>query len=898
MIFELTIRRPLLFCCFVLLLISGFSKLSLALISIKDINIEGDYHSNQFNGFIDFTFSQVDENELYFHLPPNWYAQSDRRENYQFQEENQNRTSITRKELKVLRQYTHPNIHLPKGISINSVLIDGNPMDFQIIDNTALKPNRYSANNLLKVNLKKKRPLTEVRIEFTTSMNTLPGGLKTILWDFAPRFVGFINHQWDFEDRWKVDHSYRFNISLGSSDASSGKRLQQQPENMSIPVLLIDQWTSLNPVYYLSASDYFDDQNPFLQSVLNRPLKFLLQNRWIKDSHLPFKFIIWDGPAAVSGKTVLLPEKLFKYPSIFNKKMEIEILKGVVHSGLNQNYIFDFQNHLWILPALQSIPIHSYIDKQYAGNSKFFPWLDWLNPDFFQENSIKPWLYQSKSKVLIEATKSRNYTYYSHIYHPWREKGFHLLPLFFNGKKEFESKVKALILREQSEQLLLTRELFFSILDLDQAQRAIGLKWLSSNATIDYGIEDVLITPTTAGTDINIEITNTGSLSPVFEIELIDENGKKERYWLAKGANLYQLSSAIIPVQITVDPDYLLLENNILNNSWRLPVKIRPFWDFSPANQWLFTVSPIIGGNVFDRNMIGLDFTLNYLDQTTFNLYAWKNDENDDILLEGSFKQKYFPWENASISFVKSQLNATNASTLSITHHFKNIDNDAWINLDLSQEKYDDIQSESEFDEPNQWDVVKLTTEFPLLEGNFSQWKTYFSRSQGQKIDRKQLNFQQQSVGQKLVYFFSESNLHIQIENDYSSGTVPLQKKYPIGGPEGLPGFPRETELLYYQRDIVEIGTQFPPFLTHFKLNFANILWLNRIAPTINFHWGAGYREDNQKADIYRDVELRFSVYGEFLNMYEGFVNLAIAQPIGHEKYKDYRFIIFSTWVF
>jgi len=898
LIFELKMRKPLTFFCLALLLIAGFSHLSFGLVSVKDISIEGEYLNHKFTGFIVFTFSQVDEKELYFHLPSSWYAKSDRRESYQFQDENRDRNNIARKELKVLREYTHQNIHLPKGISIKSVLINGSPVPFRVINNKVIKPRCYSENNLLKVELKEKRNLSKVMIEFTTLLNELPGGIKMILWDFAPRFVSFVNHQWDFEDRWKVNRSYKFKIGLGSSDALSGKRLLQQPENMSIPVLLIDPWTSLNPVYKLSTSDYFDDQLPFVQSVLNRPLKFLLKNQWIKDNHLPFKFFIWDGVTTVSGRTILLPEKLFKYSSIFNKKMEIEVLKGVVQFGLNQNYIFDFQNHLWMLPALQSIPIHSYINKQYSGNSRFFPWPNWLNPDFFQENSIKPWLYQSKSKILIAATKSRDHTYYSHIYHPWKEKGFHLLPLLFEGEKEFEPKIKALIINEQAKQILLTRELFFSILNIDQDQRAVGLKWLSSNETIDYGIEDIVITPSSAGTNIEIEITNTGSLSPVFEIELIDGNGNKERFWLAKGASLYRLSSSINPVQIVVDPDYLLLETNILNNSWSLPLKIRPFWDFSPANQWLFTVSPIIGGNVFDRNMIGLDFTLNYLNQTTVNLYAWKNDENDEILMEGSFEQKYFPWENANVSFIKSQLNATNASTLSFTHHFKDIDNEAWINLDLSQEKYDDIQSESEFDEPNQWDVVKLVTEFPLLEGNFSQWKTYFSANQGQKEDRTDLNFQQQSFSQKLVYFFTESNLHLQINNDYSSGIVPLQKKYSIGGPEALPGFPRETELLYYQRDIVEVGAQFPPFLTHSKLNFGNILWLNRIAPTINFHWGAGHREENQKTDIYRDVELRFSIYGEFINLYEGFVDLAIAQPIGHEKYKNYRFIAFSTWVF
>jgi hypothetical protein len=895
-------QKPFVFLCIVLLLSVGFYHLGFGSIAIDKINIKGGYINQAFKGTITFGFNKIEKGELYFHLPPNWYSESDRRENYYSKDKNQENLNIGRKELKKLRQYTHQNIHLPQWIIIHSVLINDQPADFQITDNEAIKPRRYTKNNLLKVTSKDIKSAAKIVIEFTTFINELPEGLKTILWDFAPRTVNFVNNQWDFQDRWQVNYNYYFNITTKISENTNKPVFRNFRENMSVPVLMLDPWAIQNPVYSVSAGDFFADQLPFLQSVLNKPLRFLLSNKWINYPNQPFKFIIWDGALTFSGRTVLLPEKLFRYHSIFNKKMEIAVLKGIINSVLNKSYILDFQNHLWMIPALQSVVIRSYFKKIYKGNTWLFPWMNWLNPNFIQENSIKPWLNNSQSKKTIEASEPGIYTYDSHLYHPWNEKGFHLLPLLHSGKvgieNELEPKVKSLLLEEQSPQIILTPELFLSRLTKDNDKKEMGLKWLSEGASIDYAIEAVKMTPTLSGADIDIEIINSGSISPVLEIELIDENGDKERHWLTDGAGVYQFSCSFEPVQIILDPDYLLLENSILNNSWTFPLKIRPFWDFSPANQWLFTISPIIGGNVFDRNMLGLDFTLSYLNQTTLVLYAWKSDQNEDILFEGGFEQKDFPWESATLSLVRSQLNATIASTLSIRHDFKNINDEAWVNIYYSQEEYENIQSESEFDDPNQWQILEFAIEFPLFEGNFSQWKTYLLASEGQKEDETNLSFQQQSFRQYLTYYFTESDLHLKIYNDYSSGTVPLQKQHPIGGPEGLPGFPRETELLYYQRDIVEVGIQLPPFLTHTKLNFANILWLNRINPTINFHWGVGQREDDQKKDIYRDVELRFSVYGEFINMYEGHVDIAIAQPIGHEKYKDYRFIAFSTWVF
>lgn len=888
--------------CLVTLLIGINCQPGYSATLVKNIKIEGNYSNQTFIGEVTFEFDSINEDIIFFHLPPNWFSEADRREWYHFQNEHLDKHDVARKELKKLRKHTHQNIHLPEGITIQGVFANDQSISFELLNNEDIQPGYYSKNTLLKIPIENRQHLFKVKIKFTTQMQELPSGSKSILWDFAPRFVNYIKSRWDYKDQWRQHYNYDFSITSSTGEDQTNLTTHKFQEIQSIPVLLLDEWSTYNSTYLLSASEYFNGQIPFLQSVIEEPIKFLLDNNWLIRPDQPFKFIIWDGPLASSGKTILLPEKLFRYQFLFGKKMEIETLKGVFNVQLMQNFNISRQNQIWMLPALQSTVIHSYFKHAYEGNTFLFPWDNWLNPDFIQENSVKPWLYNSKNKIMIPATSSRDYIYFSHNYHPWYEKGFHLLPLFQSSEQgyeiEIEPAVKSFLKGETLKQKLLTPETLFSAFTVDSNKKSIVAKWLLENGSIDYGIENVDAKKTAFGSNVIIEINSFGTITPVFEIELTDTDGVKERHWLTNGAGIYQLSSTLLPIQIVLDPDFLLLENNILNNSWSIPLKIRPLWDFSPANQWLFTVSPRIGGNAFNRNMLGLNFTLRYLNQTAMVLNAWKNENEDETLFEGRFLQKNFPWKNATIAVTRSQLNATTASTLNIRHDFINVDEESWLGIEYSQEEYDELDEDREYNTPNRWRLAKLGTEFPLLEGNFTQWKTALSTSQGYKEDEPYLNFQQQSYEQQFTYFFPESDLHLNIKNDYSKGTVPLQKKYPMGGPEGMPGFPRELELFYFQRDIVELGTQLPPFLTHSKLNFVNILWLERIEPTLNFHWGAGHIENESKADIYRDVELRFRFFGEFIHMYEGHIDLAIAQPIGHEKYKDYRVIAFSTWVF
>ena len=60
----------------------------------------------------------------------------------------------------------------------------------------------------------------------------------------------------------------------------------------------------------------------------------------------------------------------------------------------------------------------------------------------------------------------------------------------------------------------------------------------------------------------------------------------------------------------------------------------------------------------------------------------------------------------------------------------------------------------------------------------------------------------------------------------------------------------------------------------------------------------ANEEEENKSIEEFQDVELKFDIWGEMMVKYEGYFTLSVAQPIGHDKYKDTRVIVFSSWVF
>jgi len=888
-----------------LLLVLFFFTLVISPVSanIQKTLIQGELKGTVFKGTISFQISNTDSQTILFHLPPNRYQATDLRESYLLQGKSGQVETVSRSKLKLSRKYlTHP-LHYTQKITIKHVQINQNPVNFKIRDNPDLTPTLCHIDGLLTIFIPPEFRHKKVNLEimFETQLPDLSDSYLKIMWDYAPRPVVSYKEQPDLADHAPAMQFIETNIQIAADDSYPTTQHFHQTKRQTHPVALITPWQESNRVFQFSANPHLEDRLKFYKRRLNQVFAFLVNSHWIQLPDKPFDIIIWNGAFKVSGHTILLPEQLFRYHFMFSKTFEIYMLEAVVASVLKHNFNLNSYQYPWIIPSIQAEVVRAFIDNVYQGNPSLFPWDGWMSPNYYLDNTVKKYLLYQGNAEPVDADLSGDLTHYTAYYHPWYEKGFHLLKVMDSGKPDYDQqikkRIKGLLHYPEETRPVLDSELFFTLLKFDSASQLHAKNWLLSNGHIDYSMGTIEISEKNQKTIVDIELKNNGNISPPVEIEVAFGDHQKKREKIPRDSGNYQIVLPDRPKQIQIDPDHHLLEETLLNNSWNIPVKLRPFWDIPQADQWLFTISPEIAGNVFDGNILGLDFELNYIDQTYLEWIVWRGGDNE-LLTQLTFSHIGFPTKNSELTLVNTQIQASEARIVSIKQYLDQLESDFWLNLTLTDEELDTINTDSLAVPENKWQGIAFSAMIPLYQGVFTDWITSFYSNYSINRVLSEVDYQRYGFTSLWKTTYDHWAFYLDISEYKSDGTVPPQKEYAMGGSSAIPGFPRTTDLLFEQRNIAKLGSTLPAFLMDSRLNFLQFLWLNSVRPSVNLHFGMGRDNDSDKWQEFKDIEFDFSITGEFINMYVGEFNLGIAYPLDHQVYKDPRIILLTDWVF
>jgi hypothetical protein len=888
--------------CFCLLYLLAFS-VRVAFAGGLSVDITGQFNDadNRFTGKAVFSYPSSSKCGLLFHLPPNMHAAEDTRTVYNLRRSGGKTESVLRKDLASILPADHENIHLAKAIRVTAVTVDGQETPYLLRDNPDLPPSVSSGDTLLEVSPgHHQHPSATVSIDFSTTFQDLPEGYKRFLWDFIPRPVGCSESGPDFRGSSLPDMVQQIKIDRRSAGGGSRGVVAGR---FAAPVtgILLDDFDFQNNNLDVSFDSYLEESEIHLISRIIHVSEFLEHHHAFKQRREKLKLVFWDGETAVSGMTVLLPRKLFRYPIIFYKQFEIELLNSIVRTLMQNQYDIDRVLYPWMIPAVQAEVSRRYFQERFNGNTFLFPWLDWINPEYFSDTTVRPWIENLNEKEVSGADIPSDLAYYAHIHHPGYQKGSHLLWMLHDGRRDFRDRLidrifSVLNSPTPAKRFRLTPDRFFKVFAASDAVRNIGGKWLSAEGRVDYVLENVSIVEEFGRYQARFQVRNLGTLSPRLEVGFYFD-GTEKKIIEIDGPGDYTLTFEREPRQIILDPAFSILDDNPVNNRWRLPLRTRLIWDFAPPDVWLFTISPLVGeGNTFDRNILGLNLMAAYMSRTIFQLNFWKGGDSD-LLWSGEFQHLGFPGIGSLLYLKTGYLGAVNSTSIGLEQSiFKGfptllIDTELWI------EELDDMDDDAFSEDETDWAGVNIESEFLLWQHAFHNWQVNLTARSGYSLFSPRSEYQQLCLDQNLRYSFGIPDIHLGYKHGFSSGTVPLQHRYPMGGTEGLAGFPRDTELLFHENRIMELGVTLPPFLTHTDINLLGLMWLNRVIPTLDFHYGQGISEDSE-IEEFRDIELSLSIEGEFINRYYAKGRFGVAQPIGDEKYKDFRIVFFSDWVF
>lgn len=868
------------------------------------VEISGTYSEveQQFSGTAVFSLPLPPANRVFFHLPPQWHIAVDERTTYQLQLSGSGSTPVERSDLISILPPGHENIHLPAGIQVSAVTVNNRDSEFRITNNAYIAPAFNSIDSLLEVPLRESESNGSVTIQiaFLTRFNPLSSGYKRLLWDFIPRPVAWSEGRWDF--RGARPPMMRQTISIrqtGFTDVSGN----QINEAIYAPVtaVLLNNWDYQDRNLRVSFDSYFAKEQLFLLSRIVQVEEFLKQFSVFSGDGKQLRVVFWDGPLSVSGIYVLLPRRLFRYPFIFYKQFEITLLRGIIKALMLRRYDIDTLRYPWMLPAIQSEITRRYFKDRFAGNTFMFPWLDWINPEYFRDVTVSPWVENLSEKDICGADLPADLEYFPQIHHPGNEKGAHLLWMLHDGKQQYRRRLVArifdLLNRDPGDKReRLTPAGFFRSFSGTRRGREMGQQWLSEDGRVDYAIDNVTISRISNQNKVILDIRNNGSLSPRLEVGFYFPEDQK-RILAVSGAGRFEFFFENEPEQIILDPHFNILDDNPVNNRWRFPLRTRLIWDFAPPDIWLFTVSPLVGeANTFDRNILGLNLMVSYMSRTIFQLNFWKG-SSSSLLWSGEIQHIGFPDKGTELYLKTGYIGAVNSTSVGYKKNMFRGYPGLMVEATFWKEKLDEMDGDEFENDQLDWTGATVQSEFPLFQHALHLWQINILARTGFSLFSPHTEYQQLMIDQNLRYSLGTSDLHLGYRHGFSSGSVPLQHQYPMGGTEGLAGFPRKTELLYSENRILELGATLPPVLTHTDINLLGLMWLNRIVPALDFHYGQGLSEESG-VEEFRDVELTLSLEGEFINRFKGEGRFGIAQPIESEKYKDYRLILFTDWVF
>lgn len=889
--------------CLACLLLFSF-RITVAAEESTNVKISGVFNPStaQLTGTATFTMTDFPGGNLLFHLPPAWNSDHDERTAYVLRMESAQEQLVFRNRLKPLEPDNHENVHLAESIQILDLSINGISQDFEVRDNPKLPPLKNSRRALLTVSRKhvSVESLLRVRIQFKTQFRDMPSGFKRILWDFAPRPVGRRHGAWDFKD--VTPPSMQQSIEIRSLRQTVSEPARRESTCSSpFTFFLLDSWNFDSDQLQLSYDRFFEKSKKNLMFRIYHVLTFLEGKGLLLNQKEALKLVLWDGDLTISGLTVLLPRRLFRYPSIFNKQFEIVLLKGISAALIHSRFQIDTDMDPWIVPAILGEMIRCYFTEHFKGDTRIFPWLDWINPHYFADTTVRKWVEKRNQKIVIAADAPSDSAYFAHHYHPAYEKGFHLLPVMHDGLKDYQrrqqDRIFTLLAESPGNRELLDKETFFRLFAESDRARDLGRRWLSETGRIDYAIHDVSLLPKTGGWMVQLAVINRGTVSPVTEAVFYFDGGEPQVRLITPGDGVHEFFFAQKPEQIILDPDFQLLDDNPVNNRWHYPVRTRLFYDFDAPDNWLITFSPLIGqANTFDRNILGLNLTFSYLTQTGLRLNLWKG-SSEDLLWTGEFSQNGYPFKGSNLYLKTGYLGAVSSTAIGMKQENFSAFPDLWVDVSFWKERLDHFE-ESDFTEKQlDWTGITITSEFPLVEIALHSWDINIMARSGNGQFQPEAHYHQLRANQTARYRIGSGDLHLGLNEAVTSGSAPLQRQFAMGGTEGLSGFPRSKELLYEHRRIIIAGTTLPGLFTNTDLHVLGLMWLQRIVPTFNVRCGIG-QSNGEDTESFADAELGFTIHTSFINRFQGQGRFAIAQPLGHDKYKDYRIVLFSDWVF
>ncbi|MGA0350826.1 MAG: M1 family aminopeptidase [bacterium] len=426
-------------------------------------------------------------------------------------------------------------------------------------------------------------------------------------------------------------------------------------------------------------------------------------------------------------------------------------------------------------------------------------------------------------------------------------------------------------------------------------------QWFLQDVELDYALGNLKTQKKEGGDYLTeVEVKKTDQARMPLEVMLTTEDGKKVHQLILgdqKSETLFFTTKSPAK-KVSLDPDEQLLESKRTNNHSFSFHRVRFAFDWKRKRERLWLLVPGISSNAIDGNSYGLAVRHNFEEYRILVIPGYGS-KNKRFLFQLDLDRNFSSFKGLSGGLTFKEHGGIRSDGLRLNYNSSKRYNQASYSFSASifSERLFSASTEQldeEVEQSGKNNIFTLAHQalVPFDEKYLLQWS---------------LNNEQPSQELETDFHYSKSSgsisqtLHVGhrkwfvLSMAYGTigGTPPLQKKFQLGSPSTLRGFPQTIKLMYDHLALASLDFKFPLFHAPFwgdvsATNIQGVLFYDQ-----GKGWSAPLTQD--KAPSREDAGFGIEWVVDTVSLFQVPIKFEVAYPLNDPDYEKPQIILLGT---
>ncbi|HJO58225.1 MAG TPA: BamA/TamA family outer membrane protein, partial [Nitrospinaceae bacterium] len=426
-------------------------------------------------------------------------------------------------------------------------------------------------------------------------------------------------------------------------------------------------------------------------------------------------------------------------------------------------------------------------------------------------------------------------------------------------------------------------------------------QWFREDMELDYALGSLKTQKLEEGDYLSeVEVEKRGKVRMPVDVMLLTEDGKEVNQIITgtktKETIIFKTNSP--PEKVSLDPDEKLLESKRVNNHSFSFHRVRFAFDWKRRRERLWLLIPGVSSNAIDGNSYGIGIRHHFDGYRIYAIPAYGT-KNKRFLYQINLDWDFSDINGLSAGLTSKEYGGVRSEGLRISFSSPERYNQASFGFSVSilreglfsastEQLEDDIEESGK----NNVFIFTHQARIPLTDLYNLEW-SLINEQPSQELEtdfrytKSSGNINQTLlVGHRKWIVFS-------MKYGTTGGTPPLQKKFQLGSPSTLRGFPQTVKLMYDYLAVASLDFKLPLF--HAPL-WGDVSATN-IQGVLFYDQGKGWSDSNTpaKADLKEDAGLGIEWVVDTVSLFQVPIKFEVAYPLNDSDYKKPQYILLGT---